>query len=172
MIKRRLFVAAAAAGLGGCGFSPLYGRYGATGGAVAPELASIYVKVMPERQGQLLRQALQQRLAGTDDSGVKQYELSGGISIAADAIGIQQDTSSTRVRFTASSNWTLRRLDLANTVMTSGAARVVDGINVNNQEYFAVDLESSEAYRRVAETVADQITQELAIYFRTHPTPA
>ena len=70
MIGRRFLVAAAAAaGLGGCGFRPLYGKFGATGGAVAPELASIYVTVMSERQGQLLRQALQQRLAGSDDSG-------------------------------------------------------------------------------------------------------
>lgn len=172
MIGRRLLVAGAAAGLGGCGFQPLYGRYGATGGALAPEFASIYVKVMSERTGQLLRQALQQRLAGTDDSGVKHYELSGGLAIAAEAIGVQQDTSSTRTRLTASSNWTLKKLDLASTTVTSGTARAVDGININNQEYFAADLESSAAYRRLADIVADQITQDLAIYFRTHPTPA
>ncbi len=172
MIGRRLFVGAAAAGLGGCGFHPLYGRFGATGGTVAPELASIYVTVMSERQGQLLRQALQQRLAGTDDSGTKLYELSGGLNVAAEGIGIQQDTSSTRTRLSASSSWTLRKLDVANTVVTSGSARAVDGININNQEYFAADLETAAAYRRLAETVADQITLDLAVYFRTHPTPA
>lgn len=172
MIGRRFLVVAAAAGLGGCGFRPLYGRFGVTGGAVGPELASIYVKVMAERQGQLLRQALQQRLAGSDDSGTKLYELSGGLTIAAEAIGIQQDTSSTRTRLNASASWTLRKLDLANTTVTSGAARANDGININNQEYFAADLETSSAYRRLADTVADQIAQDLAIYFRTHPTPA
>jgi LPS-assembly lipoprotein len=172
MIGRRLFLVGAASGLGGCGFHPLYGRLGASGGAVAPELASIYVTVMAERQGQLLRQALQQRLAGTDDSGTKVYELSGGLNIAAEAIGIQQDSSSTRLRFNGSSNWTLKKLDLANTIVTTGTARATDGININNQEYFAADLETSAAYRRLADTVADQITQDLAIYFRTHPTPA
>ena len=175
MIGRRFLIAAgavSATGLSGCGFRPLYGRYGASGGAVSPQLASIFVAVMSERQGQLLRQALQQRLAGSDDSGVKLYELSGGLAIAAEAIGIQQDTSSTRVRFSASSSWTLKNNDLASSVVTTGVARAVDGVNVNNQEYFAVDLETSAAYRRLAETVADQITQDLAIYFRTHPTPA
>lgn len=171
MIARRSLIVAAAAGLGGCGFSPLYGRYGATGGAVAPELASIYVKVMSERQGQLLRQALQQRLAGTDESGVKQYELSGDFAISAEAIGIQEDTSSTRLRLIGRSGWTLRKLDVASTTVTSGSARALDGININNQEYFAADLETQSAYRRLADTVADQITQDLAIYFRTHPTP-
>ncbi len=172
MIGRRSLVAAAAVGLGGCGFHPLYGRFGANGGTIGPELASIYVKVMSERQGQLLRQALQQRLAGSDDSGAKLYELSGGLSIAAEALGIQQDTSSTRLRLSALSEWTLRKLDLANTIVTSGSARAVDGININNQEYFAADLETSATYRRLAATVADHITQDLAIYFRTHPTQA
>lgn len=172
MIGRRVFVAAMAGGVGGCGFAPLYGKHGATGGAVAPQLASIFVKVMPERNGQLLRQALQQRLAGADDSGAKLYELSGSLNVAAEAIGIQQDTSSTRTRLNASTNWTLRKVDLANTLVTSGSARATDGVNVNNQEYFALDLETSAAYQRLAETVADQIAQDLAIYFRTHPAPA
>lgn len=176
MIGRRLLLAGtgagAAAGLGGCGFQPLYGRYGATGGAVRPELAAIYVGVMPERQGQLLRQALQQRLAGSGDGVAKRYELSSGLSIAAEAIGIQQDTSSSRVRYNAIAEWTLRNVDVANTVVTRGSARATDGININNQEYFAADLETSAAYRRLADEVADQIALDLAIYFRTHPTPA
>ncbi len=168
MIARRVLITGLAAGLGGCGFAPLYGRHGV--GALRPELASIYVTVMAERQGQLLRQALQQRLAGSDEAGVKQYELSGGLTISAEAIGIQQDTSSTRTRFNASSNWTLRKVDVANTVVTSGVAKAVDGININNQEYFAADLETSSAYRRLADEVADKIVLDLAIYFRTHPT--
>ena len=167
MIARRLLLAGLMAGLGGCGFAPLYGRHGVA--ALRPELASIYVAVMTDRQGQLLRQALQQRLAGSDEAGVKQYELSGGLTISAEAIGIQQDTSSTRTRFNASSNWTLRKVDVANTVVTSGVAKAVDGININNQEYFAADLETSSAYRRLADEVADKIVLDLAIYFRANP---
>ncbi|MDT7952919.1 MAG: LPS assembly lipoprotein LptE [Acetobacteraceae bacterium] len=172
MIGRRAALGGAAALLGGCGFRPLYGRYGASGEAIRPELASIYVTVMAERQGQLLRQALQQRLAGSDDSVSKRYELSGALSIAAEAIGIQQDSSATRVRYTATSSWTLRKLDLANSVVTQGSARAVDGININNQQYFAADLETSTAFRRLADEVAQQITLDLAIYFRTHPEAA
>ena len=167
MIARRSLIVGLAAGLGGCGFAPLYGRHGVA--ALRPELASIYVTVMTERQGQLLRQALQQRLAGSEEARVKQFELVGGLSIAAEAIGIQQDTSSTRVRLNASSSWTLRRLDVANTVVTSGIAKGVDGININNQEYFAADLETSAAYLRLADEIADKIVLDLAIYFRAHP---
>ncbi len=38
------------------------------------------------------------RFEGTGEGVAKSYELSGGFSIAAEAIGIQQDTSSNRVR--------------------------------------------------------------------------
>ena len=172
MINRRLLLTGAAAGLGGCGFHPLYGRYGGAGGAIRPELASIYVNVMAERQGQLLRQALQERLVGDDTGQVKRYELSGGLAIVAEALGIQQDTSSTRTRFNASSSWSLRRVDVNNTLVTSGVARALDGININNQEYFAADLETSAAYKRLADQVADKIVQALATYFRAHPAEA
>ena len=123
---------------------------------MAPELRAIYVAVMAERQGQLLRQALQARLAGSGDETVTRlYELTGGLSIGAEGIGIQQDTSSTRTRFTATAIWRLTKLDVASTLVTSGTARAVDGININDQEYFAADLETSSAYRRMADTVAD-----------------
>ena len=169
MIGRRLFAAGALTGLAGCGFHPLYGKFGPGGGVVAPAFAAIYVAVMPERQGQLLRQALQARLGGTGESVTRLYELTGGLAIGAEGIGIQQDTSSTRTRFTASSNWRLTKLDVASTLVTSGVARAVDGININDQEYFAADLETSAAYRRLADEVATQITLDLAVFFRTHP---
>ena len=120
----------------------------------------------------MLRQALQQRFEGSDSSVPKRFELTGGLAVAAEGIGVQPDSSSTRVRFNASSNWTLRKLDVASTPVTSGVARAVDGININNQEYFAADLEQSAAIRRLADAVADQITQDLAVFFREHPTAA
>ena len=164
-LTRRAVLTGAAVGLAGCGFHPLYGPL-AKGGTITPELASIYVAVMLERSGQLLRQALQQRLEGAGSGVAKQYELTGGLSVSAEALGIQQDTSSTRVRMNGAAGWSLRKLDLKQTVLTSGTARATDGYNVNNQQYFAADLEQSAAVRRIADTVADQITLEIAAYFR------
>jgi hypothetical protein len=42
---------------------------------------------------------------------------------------------------------------------------VQDGYNVIDQQYFALDMEQEATYRRVMEALADQITQQLAIYF-------
>ncbi len=162
---RRALLVGGAASLAGCGFRPLYGPV-SKGAAVQPEMAAIFVAVMPERQGQLLRQALQRRFEGADSGVAKRYEVTGGLSITAEGLGIQQDTSSTRVRYNATSGWTLRTLGLQPVDLTKGNARATDGINVNNQQYFAADLEQAAAFKRLAETVADQITLDIAAFFR------
>ena len=170
-MRRRVVLAGAAASLSGCGFHPVYGPL-AKGGTVLPEMAAIYVAVFPERSGQLLRQALQQRLEGTGEGVAKTYELSGGFGIAAEAIGVQQDSSSTRVRLNANASWQLRRLDPQQTLLTTGSVRALDGYNINNQQYFAADLEQSAGFQRLAEAVADQITLDLALYFRKQAATA
>ena len=52
----------------GCGFQPVYMPTASGKAGVAQrELASVYVPIIPERPGQLLRQALQERFG--NDSG-------------------------------------------------------------------------------------------------------
>ena len=162
---RRTLLLGAASSLAGCGFRPLYGTIG-NGGTVRPELASIYVAVMTERQGQLLRQALQRRFEGSDSGVAKRYELTGSMTVAGQAIGVQSDSSSTRTRLNAVAPWSLHQLDPKRTVLASGTARATSGININDQQYFAADLEQSSAVRGLAETVAEEITLDIAAFFR------
>ena len=50
--------------LSGCGFQPVYMPTASGKAGVAQrELASVYVGIIPERPGQVLRQALQERFA-------------------------------------------------------------------------------------------------------------
>ena len=163
---RRLVLLGAGLGLAGCGFHPVYGS---GGGIARQELGMIYVPVLPDRPGQLLRQALQQRLEG-DGSQAKQFTLSVAYGISSDSISIQQDTSTTRVRSIGNATWTLKRLDPGQTLVTSGSARALDGLNVLDQQYFAADLESEAAQRRLADAIANQITLQLASYFHSHAT--
>ena len=61
-------------GLAGCGFEPVYmPSAGDTPGVAQRELAAIDVAIIPDRPGQLLRQALQQRLGGADPVGPAIY---------------------------------------------------------------------------------------------------
>ena len=164
-MTRRAGLVGAMSALAGCGFRPLYAPM-SRGGVVSEELQAIYVAVMAERSGQLLRQALQRRFEGSGSGVAKKYELYGGLSISAEAIAIQRDTSSTRVRLIGTANWGLRMLNVAQTSITTGTARSIDGYNVNNQEYFAAELEQGTAFRRIAESTADQITLDVASFLK------
>ncbi|MGI4951210.1 MAG: LPS assembly lipoprotein LptE [Janthinobacterium lividum] len=165
-LPRRLLFGGGLAALSGCGFRPLYLPEGGRGSPASEALAAIYVPVMPERSGQLLRQALQRRFEGSGTGIAKKYELVANLSMSAEGIAIQRDTSTTRIRLTASAPWSLRKLDLAHTVITTGSSRVLDGYNILNQQYFAADLESEAAVRRAAESLADQIATQLAIFLK------
>ncbi len=152
----------------GCGFHPLY----APGGSAQTGLRDVFVDVIPNRNGQLLRQALQQRLEGTGTDGSKQYELSVALSFPGAAIGVQTDNSSSRTRFLGTANWTLRKAGPFGDKIVSGSVRSLDGANVIDEQFFYSDLSSEAIQRRMGDALADQIVQALAIYFRAHPDKA
>jgi LPS-assembly lipoprotein len=170
VLGRRALVAGVAVGLSGCGFRPVYATRGTASGAQR-ELAEVDVALIPERGGQLLRQFLQQRF-DRGDAVAKRFTLSVSYGVAGDTIGVQQDSSTTRTRLTGTGTWYLKQLNPAQTVVTSGVARALDGVNIIDQQYFAADLEGETAGRRIAEAIADQITLQIASYFDRHPTAA
>jgi len=155
-----------ALGLAGCGFQPMYMPTASGGPGIATrELAAINVPIMADRPGQLMRQALQARLA--NDSGTpKRYELFVAFWIAGEGLGIQTDNSATRVRFTGYASWVLLAQDPARTRLTEGTARTMDGLNIFSAQYFAVDLENEAVQRRMADQLADQVATQLALWFR------
>jgi LPS-assembly lipoprotein len=155
--------------LAGCGFQPVYMRTAAgNAGAAQRELAAIDVAIIPDRPGQLLRQALQDRFEGAGSAAAQRYELRVGFGIAGDAIAIRPDSNPTRIREIGTASWTLVAQDPARSTVTSGTARAVDGYNLIDAQYFASDLENGVVQRRLAEALADQITLQLAAYFRQH----
>jgi LPS-assembly lipoprotein len=164
---RRAFGCAAIAGiLSSCGFRPVYGpsRSGGPGPAQS-ELAAVSVALIPERAGQLLRQALQERLERGGLVAAPHYDLVVAYGVAVEAIAIQPDTSSSRTRVIGTATWKLMAQDPQHATLASGVVRHVDGFNIFNEQYFAADLESETVQRRMAEAVADQITMRLAAYF-------
>jgi LPS-assembly lipoprotein len=153
--------------LAGCGFQPLYmpASNGAPGVAQR-ELAAITVGIIPDRPGQILREALQERLE-RGSSGVAQlYDLSVAYGIGGEGIAIQQDSSTTRIRLVARATWTLNAQDTSRRQLAQGSARSIDAYNVLDEQYFAADQENDFASQRLADAIADQITIQLAAYFR------
>jgi LPS-assembly lipoprotein len=151
--------------LAGCGFHPLY----ATDGSDDAILQSIYVEIIANRNGQLLRQALQQRLEGTDSTAEKRFTLTVYLAQTTGALGIQTNSTVTRMRDVGKATWVLNHSDPPGAKVTNGAVRALDGYDVLNEQFFYQDLEEEQTQRRLADALADQIVQALATYFRTHP---
>jgi LPS-assembly lipoprotein len=162
--RRGVVTAALAALLGGCGFRSLYGTVGDEPDVQA-RLAEINVLLIPERAGQLLRQALQTRLERGGAGLGRRFDLSVQVAVGSDAIAVQRDSAVSRVRLTATANWRLLALDPQRSTLASGVARQVDGYNIINQQFFAAELTGSAVQRRMMEALADQITGLLAAHF-------
>ena len=166
LTRRHLFGLIPGSTLAGCGFQPVY--MPTASGAPGPaerELATVNVAVIADRPGQLLRQALQQRLAN-DAGALHRYDLKVSFWIAGEAIAIQADNNASRVRLIGHANWTLTALDAPQVALTTGTSRTMDGFNVFTTQYFATDLANDAATRRVTSALADQVVAQLAMWFR------
>ena len=167
MLTRRALLASSPLVLAGCGFQPVYMPSAeGTIGVSRRELAAIYVPIIPDRPGQLLRQALQQRFAGADGAGTPRYNLNVSYWIAGQGLGILPDNTATYLRLSGNANWALVSHNPPPTPITSGYSRVADDVDIFQNQYFGADLETSAAYRRIAEAMADQIALRLAVFFR------
>jgi len=168
MMRRRAMLALGiGTAVAGCGFKPVYMRTASgNAGAAQRDLAAVDVAIIPDRPGQLLRQALQDRLEGSGSGEQRRFELRVSYWIAGEGIAIEPSTLSSRTRLIGNASWTLYAEDPGRTVLVNGGARAVDGLNTFDAQFFGADLETEAVQRRIADAVADQITTQLAIYFR------
>jgi LPS-assembly lipoprotein len=157
--------------LPGCGFHPIYASNG-SGSGYGPArtgLGLISVVNIPNRYGQIFRETLQARFDHGDAPAAKRFDLSVDFRLSSEALGIQQDTTATRIRFMGQANWKLVTRDAARATVTSGGAHAVNGLNTFDQQYFAQDTETETVVGRMIDELADDITTQLAIYFDQHP---
>ena len=167
--RRRGSLLLACLTLAGCGFHPLHG-----GGpnSVDAKLPDIFVANIPGRPGQQLRQALQQQLAGSSDASPQGYTLQVSYALNSETLGIHGDNTSARTRIVGRANWVLSTVAPTPTALASGSARSVDGFNNIETQYFASSLAAESTYGRIAGTLADGITIQVASWFAAHPDGA
>jgi LPS-assembly lipoprotein len=152
-------------GLSGCGFQPLHGRSGVTSGPVSAELGAIEVARIPERTGQLMRRALQQRLwAGGQSS--PRYTLTAFPSFGVEQEGIRPDGLATRMRYTATANWWLTTNEVPPQPVANGAERMLDAFDLPDNQFFAADTARDAMVMRLVDQMAEDIVVRLAVRFR------
>ncbi len=167
-LARRAALFGLGGALSGCGFRPVYAPRSDQPGGSQSQLATIRVAPMGDRGGQLLRQELQARF-DHGEALAKRYELVAAFGLSAEVIGIQTDTSATRLRYIGTANWSLKTVGTPAVVLTSGSVRSLDGVNILDQQYFESDLAGETVTRRLASNLADQVTLQVAAYFSRTP---
>lgn len=169
--RRRLLALGAALALPGCGFRPLHATGGAAvDSAVQREFAAIRVAIIAERNGQILRRALEQRLAPNGTAA--RYDLRTAMSFGVDVQGYRRDGTPSRVRYTATANWSLFTLDTPPRPVTRGVEQAFDAYNIPESQFFAADISRQAAEQRMMEQLADDMTQRLAVWFAGRPAAA
>jgi LPS-assembly lipoprotein len=165
LLNRKFLGLVLLAGLSGCGFAPMYG-----GSAdVAGPLDEISVANIPERNGQVLRLALENQLQVAGAPVKQLYTLNVTYGVGQADIGTQQDSSATRIRFSGAASWTLTPIGNPGVTLTKGQASTLDALNIVDQQYFAATLETNTVDQQMANEIAAQITTQLGAYFKAHP---
>jgi LPS-assembly lipoprotein len=54
--------------------------------------------------------------------------------------------------------------------LAGGTATTQDALNIIDQQYFALTTETETIDQQVADELADEITEQIAAYFKTHPS--
>lgn len=160
----RAVVALSLVGLAGCGFRPLYGERSAAS-VTAPELAAIQIDIIPNREGQLVRNSLLDKMRPRGAAPKDLYRLSVSIGVARESLGIRTDETATRGSLTMNASYTL--VNLANgEQMMSGTSRAVSSYNILDSD-FATVISENDAIRRTAVDLSEEIKTRVAIFLST-----
>jgi LPS-assembly lipoprotein len=161
--RRALLLGLTGLGLAGCGFRPLYApNMAGHGGAVSAELAAVKVGLVPDRNGQLLRRALERRLNPSGTGTAPRYDLTLSLTLNSEQQGFSRDGVASRIRYVALAPWNLVTRDTPPKTVASGTERAFDAFNIPDNQFFASDMSREAMERRLVEAVADQLVQRLA----------
>ena len=152
--------------LSGCGFHSLYGT-DVNNSTVSEDLKDIYVARIPDRVGQELREALQQKMAADGSQNIHRYVLKVQPTFNAENVDIHTDNTSGWTRLVGRAHWQLFTVAKQPNLLAQGNSRVLDGYTVTYAEPFAQQLNDETAMDRMAHALGADITQQVAAWFRT-----
>jgi LPS-assembly lipoprotein len=155
---RKLAVIAVCLVLAGCAFRPMYGR-----SSLSPQLASVYVEPVADRDGYELRNRLIDLLQSDGQETGKKYHLKIVLNEASQGIALQNDATITRYNQTLEARYTLT--DAQGNVLTSGVQSALSAYNVVQSPY-ATLAALQDSSMRAAQDMAERIQLELGAWFR------
>jgi LPS-assembly lipoprotein len=162
---RLLRIAALTLALGAsasCGYQPLYGERGAAGESAAADLATVRIVPIAERGGQMLYNALLDRLNPAGRPGSPRFVLEVRLSEGSQSIGVRRDEIATRANLLQTARFELRDAQ-SDVVLFRGAAEATMSYNIVQQRYASLVAEG-DARQRGVDLLADDIRLQIALY--------
>ena len=145
--------------LAGCGFHPLYAK------RTAPELASVFVEPIAERDGYEMRNTLIDLFDSDGQETGKRYHLKITLSESSQGIALQNDATITRYNQTLGAKFVLS--DAQGTELYHGEQAEMTAYNVVQSPY-ATNVAQMDSSKRAAQDLAERIRLQLAVWFRQH----
>jgi LPS-assembly lipoprotein len=168
-----LIAMAAALGVSGCGYHPLYADRSAVGGInVAGQLANVKIAGIADRRGQMIRNFLLDRMNPSGEPADPRYILTVTTTENIAITDTRADGTATRSDLRITAHFSLRdtRSDVTVYIDQTEALGTFNLLTAR----FSSTVSEQETRRRVAEQVADQITRLVALFInrRSRPHPA
>ena len=134
---------------------------------LSPQLSSIYVEPIADRDGYELRNTLIDALQSDGDKAGKLYDLKIVLNESSQGIALQNDATITRYNTNLEVRYTLS--DARGNMLTTGTQTELSAYNVVQSPY-ATLVARQDAGKRAAQDVAERIHLELGVWFRQHKT--
>jgi LPS-assembly lipoprotein len=168
LVRRSFLFALCTVALAGCGFQPLLGRAGDSSDAIE-QLSAIRIEPIPDRSGQVLRNALLDRLTPQGQTQVSRYVLRIRLQEPRQTILLRRDDIISRSSYSAQASYELR--DAQGQRLFSGSSSFTTDYEIATSE-FATRTSLENARDRVMELVANDIRNQLALGFRQRQNAA
>lgn len=146
-----------------CGFQPVYGTRGLDTN-IQKAYQSIAISNIPDREGQILRNHLIDRLHLRATPAQPAYVLNvSPINGYVVRLGIARDATTTRAQYEANAYVSLKDMATGDVVLER-QVRSLAAFNILSSEFQTVVTEE-DAQERVLNDLADQIETQLSLYF-------
>ncbi len=148
----------------GCGFKPMYGDNAtATSPAVMDRMATIDIRPIPDRLGQVVRNELVDALTPRGASGGAVYELALKVGEEREDVGLRQNAAATRANYRMSAKFELREIATDKVVLT-GTTWAETAFDIVQQDYPTV-IAQQDAQQKLAVELAEEIKTRIAVFF-------
>ncbi|MGE4351129.1 MAG: LPS assembly lipoprotein LptE [Bdellovibrionales bacterium] len=145
-----------------CGFTPIYGSHGGQTGVVSKALSTVAIENISDRNGQILRNKLIDRMYIHGRPQHPTSHLAISIKSTEQGLGIQKDATTTRSQVNMIATFSLRDED--GKLLHKGKAHAVASYSKLDAQYGTL-ASQHDAYERALGEIGEQIVNNLSLYF-------